>query len=180
MRYPFGMSAFRRIFEEEKLIAYFPGWSSSEEETGYIWFDAPLDIGGVTEAGLVLHGGAYVNMPEQHVTLELIVRNLKGKRRIALARLDWRSLKGGHTNPRGGPKGLSGKRMPPTHLHDFEINHDEKKCRMSAGLRWARPIEPELLSFEDVRAFAGKHFRINNMQIVDTPTWEYDLFGDEH
>lgn len=174
------MNVLRRIFEEEKQIAYFPGWSKPDE-TGYVWFDAPLDIGGITEAGLVLHGGAYIDFPEHHVTFELAVQNLKGRRRIRVARVDWRSLKGGHSNPRRRSHELSGKRVSCTHFHDFEINYDEEKGRMDhPSLRWARPIEPEPQSFEDLSLFVGKHFRINNIEIVDAPNWEYDLFGKEH
>ena len=75
-------------------------WTRPDPDDGYIRFSAPLDIEGITESGLVLTAGTYANMPDRHVTFELSVAGLNGMRRIRLARVDWRSLRGGHSNQR--------------------------------------------------------------------------------
>jgi hypothetical protein len=38
-------------------------------------------------------------------------------------------------------------------------------------------IDDDLQTFEQVRSFVGKHFRINNIEIVTPPEWEYDLLS---
>lgn len=95
------MGELRAFVGSIKEIAVFSGWSDPEEETGYMWFDSPLNIGGVTEHGFTLHGGCYQRHPNKNVTFELRLKRTPGKKCTPLARLDWRSLKGGHSNMRG-------------------------------------------------------------------------------
>jgi hypothetical protein len=40
------MNPLQSLAQDEKTISYFPGWSEPEDETDYIWFDAPIEIGG--------------------------------------------------------------------------------------------------------------------------------------
>ena len=163
------------IMAEAKTIPLFPGWAL-EAETGYWWFDTPLEIGGVTEEGLVLHGGCYRDYPDCNVTFELRAMKRPARRRIPLARLDWRSLSGGHTNRRRGESEWSGVRVGDTHLHDFDLNWLDVEKRMRAGnLPLARDIKETLTTFEDVRKYAGQVFRIDNMDIIDKPAWEHKL-----
>jgi hypothetical protein len=84
-------------------------------------FSVPLEINGIVEAGLTLSGGATAHHPDRHVTFELAVAGLGGLRRTRLIRADWRDIKGGHTNNRRQCAG-TGKRVPETHLHSFELN----------------------------------------------------------
>jgi hypothetical protein len=169
----------RTIFEAEKNISVAVAWTAPDRDDGYIRFSAPLEMEGVTEAGLLLTGGAYQKVPDQHMTFELAVWGLDGARRTRLVRLDWRSLKGGHSNPsRCGD--WAGQRVPPTHLHCFDLNWIEEERRMRKGkLPCARPLDSEPQSFEDLREFVGIHFRIKNIGIVPRPEWEYNLFGNE-
>jgi hypothetical protein len=166
------------LFHSPKLISAFPGWASPEVETGYSWFDAPLEIDGVTEVGFVLHGGCYPSQPSCNVVLELRIARIPGRKRIPLARFEWRSLDGGHTNP--VRKGLphSGKRVAATHLHPFQLNYSTTEGRMKLGaLRIAVDVEPEPADFNACLAFVGNDFRINNMNLVAEPNWRYDLFS---
>ncbi len=172
------MASIKDIFEAEKSIGYFPGWSAPELETDYIWFDAPIEIGGVTETGLVLHGGCFANRPNVHVSFELRIARTPGRHCIPIERFDWRSLEGGHSNPRQPPSEWSGKIVSETHLHDFYLNWSERNDRMRrGGLRVAREIEEEIQDFAGVRVFAGKRLRINNIDVVEEPDWVYDLFA---
>ncbi len=167
---------FPELIACDKALALFPGWSAPEAETGYIWFDAPIEIGGVVERGIVLHGGCYSHVPDQHVVFELRASIPGVKRRVPLHRIEWRSLTGGHTNRRRKGVPSSGKRVGDTHAHAFELNWLRHEQRMRKGnLPQAEDIEEELQSFESLRSYAGKCLRINNIDIVSIPPWEYSL-----
>lgn len=172
------MATLKDVYLAEKEIGFFPGWSEPESETDYIWFEAPLEIGGVTETGLVLHGGCFVNRPNCHVSFELRISRQAGRRCIPIERVDWRAIDGGHSNPRRPRSDWSGRRVSETHLHDFALNWAEAEQRMRlGGLRTAREINSPLQSFNEVRSYAGKRFNINNIEVVTEPGWVYDLFS---
>jgi hypothetical protein len=178
------MRPFPILVDVEKSISSFSGWSPPDRTDDYVWFDAPLEIDGVTEVGLFLHGGAYLHRPERHVSFELFVRHPHARRRYPLDRIDWRCLRDGHTNIRVPGHPLSGKRIAAdSHHHTFDVNWSEATGKMHGGgpeLRMARAIDVELQSFAELRTYAGKHFKINNIELVLPPEWEYDLFtGDE-
>ena len=159
-----------------KSISVFPGWSEPEPQTGYSWFDAPLEIGGVTEPGFMLHGGCYIGQPDCHVTLELRLSKTPGRKMRPLERIDWRSLNGGHSNPYRRGVAVSGQRVSATHLHAFDLNFLPLEGRMRhADLPYAVEIEEDLDSFESLRRYAGIRFKINNITVVSTPSWEYKL-----
>ncbi len=142
---PATMEPLPTLATAQKLISVFPGWSPPEPETNYIWFDAPLEIAGVTLPGFVLHGGCYIDKPECGVVFEMRARRIPARRCIPLARVEWRSLKGGHTNPRRGDAEWSGARVGPTHYHPFALNWLPDKGRMRAGnLRVAVDINEDL------------------------------------
>ncbi len=72
---------------------------------------------------------------------------------------------------------LSGKRLGPTHIHAFELNWSDTEQRMrESPLRFARDVEEELADFASLRKFIGNRFKINNIEIVTEPVWDYDLF----
>ena len=166
----------------EKSIAVAVRWTLPDsDEGGFIRFQVALEIDGIIEAGLFLDGGAYAQHRDVNVSFELAVVSSGRHRRLPLVRVEWRSLRGGHSNQRkNGCEGpWAGKRVPETHLHSFEGNWIEAKNRMRRGdLPCAEPIAEELQSFEALRAFVGRHFRINNIDVVPRPDWRYDLFDD--
>lgn len=171
------MATIKDIVLADKAIGFFPGWSKPEAETDYIWFDAPIEIEGVAETGLVLHGGCFAHRPDCHVSLELRISKTPGRKCQPIERLDWRSLEGGHSNPRRPKSQWAGRRMPETHLHDFWLNWSDAEQRMRrGGLSIAREVEEELQSFVEVRDFFGKHLKINNIEVVKEPDWVYDFF----
>ncbi|WP_299438543.1 hypothetical protein [uncultured Rhodospira sp.] len=172
------MVTFADVYAAPKRIVVFTGWASAEPETGAIFFEVPLEISGIVQAGLFLKGVAFADRPDEHVSFEIALRNIGGRRREPLARLDWRPIDGGHTNQRRKdvPQGLGGTRINGTHLHGFDLNWFEDQARMRKGnLPIARAAE-SLESFEMARDFAGKQFGIKNMDIVQRPPLEYDLF----
>jgi hypothetical protein len=170
------MAELDSLYRAAKAISVFPGWSKPEEETSYIWFDAPLEIEGITEHGLFLHGGCFARYPDCNVSLEIRISKSAGRRCTPLGRVDWRSLEGGHSNIRISGHRLSGHRLPETHFHAFDLNWLPQQSRMRKGnLRMAQLIDEDLQSFESMRSYAGKCFRINNIEVVARPEWEYTL-----
>jgi hypothetical protein len=173
------MSPLERLAAADKAIAFFPGWSKPESPDGYTHFLAPISINGITVADLSLSGGTYAQPPEKHVTFELLLSRPGRRQPTKLMRIDWRSLKGGHTNQRRWqcPPECAGKRVGETHFHAFDLNWLADQQRMRGPkLPCARDVEEELQSFESLRAYVGKHFRINNIELVTRPPWVYDLF----
>lgn len=167
---------FEAIVRVQKSISTFAGWSAPVKDDCYCRFEAALEFEGVTERGIFLHGGFYQNHPNKHVTFELRVGKEFGHRSLALMRLDWRSLHGGHSNPRKGPSVWAGRRVSNTHLHDFDLNWLSDEGRLRANdLRIAREIEQDLQSFEEVRDYVGKAFRVNGIELVTLPEWQYSL-----
>lgn len=169
--------AFPDIMRSIKEIAQFPGWTEPEAETGYCWFNAPLMFGGVVEQGLVLHGGCLKHVPEANVTFEIRVSRPGGHHTVPLARIDWRAVSGGHSNPRRSGSLVSGKRCSNSHHHAFELNWLEAEERMRKGnLPMADDIPQGIQTFEDLRKEAGILLGINNIGVVTPPKWEYDMF----
>jgi len=167
------------LFNAKKALARFPGWSEPEPETDYIWFNAPIEIAGVVETSFVLHGGCIRTVPDRNVTFELRCSAPSKKRTMPIARIEWRSLQGGHSNRRRKGSAASGKRVSETHHHSFDLNWIESERRMRSGnLPQAEEIDQEIQSFESLLDCVGKLFRINNMRIVTCPPWAYDLFNN--
>jgi hypothetical protein len=168
------------LFFCPKTIPYTPQWTAPDEEDGHMRVVAPLDIEGVTESGLTLKCTAYKHMVDFNVSFEIAVNGLDGVRRIRLGRVDWKSIRGGHSNKRGHCKGSAwdGKRVPESHYHGFEMNYVVAEERMKKGgkLPCAEPITEPLQTFEEARRFAGIKFNINNIDVVPLPSWVYDLF----
>jgi hypothetical protein len=167
------------LFKAEKAVAAFSGWSPPEPETDFMWFHAPLEINGVVEADFVLFGGCNFRLRDKNVIFELRVGAPGQKRKVPLARVEWRSVKGGHSNRRRGGNAWAGKRVSDTHYHSFEANWVERERRMRVGnLPQAEELPEEPQSFESLRSTVGNLFRIKNIDVVSVPPWEYGLFID--
>ena len=167
----------RQLFETDKAMVSFAGWSEPDPESSVVWFNSPLSVDGVIETNLFLHGEARADLPDQNVGLEVQFQIPGHRRRFSLARLDWLSIRGGHSNPIRTGRLLSGKRVPATHFHNFELNFNEEKGRMLKGdLPFAEEIPEQLQTFENALQTAGKLLKINKIELVKRPDWRYDLF----
>lgn len=164
------------IMAAEKRLSLFPGWVTPREENNYTFFNAPIEIGGVVQKGLVLHGGCYETRPDRHVTFEIHYIRTPARKHMALMRADWRSISGGHTNPTP-----TGGRWPAkvsySHLHSFRENYLPARDRMRKDLDTAFDMDPEPQSFQELLEFTGNSFGISNMSIVAQPEWRYDLLA---
>ena len=163
----------RKILDTWKSISHEVKWTVPDA-TDYCRFYAPLEIDGILEAGLVLKGGSYSALPDRHVSFELAIRNLRTGRDTSLSRVDWRDLKGGHSNKRRSCRGLI-SRTAATHFHEFDLNYIAGEDRMKRQLPCARNIRENLDTFDELRDFVGTHFRIKNMNGIPLPNWEYRL-----
>lgn len=161
--------AFDALFNAPKQLVSAPVWTRSDPEKMALWFDVPLEIDGIVEASFTLHGECRFDLQDQNVGLELVYRHAGGHRRHALARLDWLSIKGGHTNKRrnGWPRPIS--RAPSTHYHPFELNWLGDTRMRPGDLPVADKIDGGLQTFESARVLAGFLFRISNIDLVPRP-----------
>ena len=159
----------------EKTISGKPKWEQSDS----VWFclTASLEIDGVTIPGLELRGGACQSLPDRALRMQIQYQPPRGPC-THLSRSEWRPL-GVHTNRAVGPPELQMLRISETHIHKFEDNWLPNEGRMRVGdLPVARPIRPDLQTFEDFLVFVGKEFRISDIQRVERPNWrEPGLFG---
>lgn len=167
----------RHLVKTWKSIAVDVAWTTPDPGDRYTRFYSPLEINGIIDSGLVLKGGTYSNQPNVHVTFELAISNPRNGKYTRLVRIDWRDLKGGHSNNRKLCSGII-SRTAATHLHDFDLNYIEAEDRMRKGgkLPCAINVTEDLQTFEELRTFVGRHFRINNIDVVPPPNWEYTLF----
>ena len=141
-----------------------------------MWFNAPLEIDGVSEPGLVLHGGCYADAADMNVVFELDYAHVDSRRKTPLIRLEWRCLSGGHSNPRKCPNSRTVPRTDSTHIHPFELNWLAHLERMRGrNLPCAENVDKPLNSFQELLEYTGNRFKINNIDVVKTPDWEYKL-----
>lgn len=133
---------------------------------------------------LVLHAQASRFHPGVGVSFELRVRK-SGRGRVALMRVDWRSLSDGHTvNGKWAAhlaeKGLSrlkNRKLSDTHYHPFDMNWNARRKRfVGQNLPIADNIQQPLDDFSALCTFTAVEFKITNFELVPPPDWQYDLF----
>lgn len=164
------------LVENWKSLIAPVSWSAPDSKDQHIGFLAPLDIDGVTIAELALRGGAYDDLVDRAVTLQLEIGHSGLRGRIPLIRLDWRPISPVHKNPNKGPIEHRRKVVFGTHRHPFEANWIENEQRMLMGnLPVAIEISPDIQSFSDFLDYAKILFRINNIDQIPGPEWSPKL-----
>lgn len=139
-------------------------------------FAAPIEIAGMVVQGLCLEGNCEQDFPDRHVCFELVVQKTPTRRRVVLERLEWLSLKGGHSNKRRRPVGVP-RRTDASHWHKFELNYQPSSRRMgNDNLSVAINFEETFSTYENFRIFVGERLKISNVELVTRPEWEYSLF----
>jgi hypothetical protein len=163
------------LYAAQKVLSGKPKWEQSDS----VWFcfTGSLEIDGVTIPGLELRGGACQSLPDRAARFQLQYQPPRGPC-THLTRAEWRPMSV-HTNKAVGPPELQMMRISETHIHEFEHNWLAEEGRMRVGsLPVARPVRPDLQSFEDFLVFVGKEFRISEIEKVERPSWrEPGLFG---
>ena len=152
-------------------------WTAPDSD-GVTRFLVSLSFEGILEAGLNLSGVALADFPKMNTTFELFASDQRG-RSVRLMRMDWRSLRGGHKNTRRPTGSTLPRRTDPTHFHSFDLNWNPSTKRMRGRrLPLAQNIDEDLQSFEALRGWTGNAFRINNIDLVPSPPWRYNLFNE--
>ena len=165
----------RKIYLAEKDILGFSGWSRSESNPHYLWFNCPVNINDTVIQGLEFHGGCLENRPDEGVSFDLRFSKASSSSYTPLERIDWRPRDGGHSNKRQRPEGLPG-RIPGSHIHSFHLNYVSEEDRMRKPLRLAEEYNPEAENFIELRKYVGKRFNISNISVVTEPEWSLSLF----
>jgi hypothetical protein len=139
-------------------------------------FLTPLEVDGVTIAGLALRGVCYQHRPDEAVMLQMEAAMPGLRTRVPLVRLDWRPATGGHKNPRRGPDLHAKRFITGSHLHPFELNWLFAAEVMRTGnLPFATAVSPDPNDFAEVLDLVGSVFRISNISLIETPSWSRKL-----
>jgi hypothetical protein len=157
-----------------KLFSSPPDWVKRDKDN--VVLIAPLEIDGVTVAGLQFRATILRTRPDECVTFQLEYFPPRGTPKGGpIARIEWRPLRP-HNNKMIGPKELQNVLQTGTHHHQFEMNWRHNKSLVNKGiLKLSCPIEPEP-SYDELLAFTGKEFRIQNIDLTPVPPWEGSLF----
>lgn len=169
------LSSLQELAYAEKSLNSAPVWDDKINNQ-YFQFCAPLSVDGTFPEGLQLRATALKVHFDRGVLFQLEI-DPPGYKARQIARVEWRPIKG-HRNRPIGPPELHFMEISGTHYHPFDLNFLEDENRMRSGnLPVARPIEPDFQSFKELIDFVGLEFRINNMELVQPPEWEADLFA---
>ncbi len=157
------------LFLANKSIVTKPRWR--EPGADNLELVAPLDVDGITVEGFRLRVTASKLYPDENVTFlieHFAPRGMGGQ----MARIEWRPLKG-HDNKGNGPSGVRHVKMTGSHHHSFDLNWTYAASQVRRGnLPIALPLTDEPADFKSLLAFAGKEFRINNIDWVKEPPWQ--------
>jgi hypothetical protein len=85
-------------------------------------FVVSVTMDGSVADGLLLRGGCYVHRPDEGVMFQLEFAPPLERRRLPLARLDWRPPNPGHENPLFGPARHPGRFIESSHLHPLSLS----------------------------------------------------------
>lgn len=83
------VESYRELVQAAKLVSGDPDWYPHRRvHHTVLKLYAPLEIDGVTKAGLELRGQAVQEVPEDAVTFQLMVSQ-PGRKAVMLSRLEW-------------------------------------------------------------------------------------------
>lgn len=159
----------------EKQLAFRPRWNP-DSNPRFLEFTTPLTSGGVGVGGFELRA----HVSKEHVSRDAMMQleyAPAGQKRVELWRCCWKPIHV-HTNRRWGPPGLEFARFEKVnHHHAFADNWVEADGRMRSGsLPAARLINPDPPTLSEFIAFCGECFRISNIDLIEVPSRNVDMF----
>ncbi len=155
-----------RYADAPKTIPVSLDWD--EINRSLVWL-SPLDIDGVTIAGLQLRMTAKLHLPDESVMAQLEYHPPKGKPQ-QLVRAEWRPLSP-HNNKNRGPEEWRMREFRRTHVHRFSDNWFEAEDRMRGNnLPIAIPIQ-DIDSYNKFLDICREELNIENMSIAPLPPW---------
>ncbi len=121
--------------------------------------------------GLTIRIGALTTMPDTAVSINLLYEP-SDARCTNLMRIEWNPLRP-HTNPIKGPKRLRQLRITGSHIHEFQINYDQRSNGMKEkNLPFAKAIEPNPTSFGSLLKYTERAFKIEGLtKSLEAPPW---------
>jgi len=159
----------KEYFEAEKLLSRHPSWIPADRNS--LRLSVPLDIDGITTAGLDFCAYAMTELPDEEVVVQLQYKPAKG-RSFPFCRIEWRPIRD-HSNNGKGPPELKLLKFRSTHIHPFDLNSDPSNGRMRGhNLPIAVPIKKEPKDWKEFLDLTGKEFRISNVDWVPLPPWQ--------
>ena len=166
---------FPDLIDAAKQIVTPPKWK--ERDSVRVEFASAVMTDGVVPEGFELRGGALINRPDRGVTFNLQIHPSNAPC-VSLARIEWNPFRP-RTNPLTGPKALCGMIISGSHIHHFEDNWLPDLHRMrQKNLPFARPIDVNPATFEDLLVLAQETLRIDGLIALESPAWtEGSLFG---
>ena len=164
------------LMEAEKRLSFRPQWDADSDPRSFV-LTAPLTIAEETVGGFELRARVSKQFIDRDAMMQLEFAT-SGRSRVELYRCEWRPF-GVHTNKAWGPPGFEFARFhQQSHSHQFDDNWVDAEQRMRAGasLPGARPINPDLKTLSEFVAFCGGCFRIGNIDLLEIPQRNADLF----
>ena len=118
-----------RIWNSDKDLSIEPVWQRRTQGE-YVRLVSPVEIGGITEQGLLFTASAHVYRPDGYVTFQLEYASVHSRRGHPFVRFEWKP-KSPHNNKGIGPPEYQHMIIKGTHVHPFDLNweHSEDKVR---------------------------------------------------
>jgi hypothetical protein len=159
----------------DKRLAVRPKWNLDSDPRAFE-FVAPLVSDGVGVGGFEVRA----RVSKQHVARDAMMQlefAPTARKRVELWRCCWKPFHT-HTNKAWGPDGLAFARFEKvSHHHPFADNWVSAGKRMRGGsLPAARLINPDPTTLSEFIAFCGECFRIKNIELIEVPLRNADLF----
>ncbi|GHC63198.1 hypothetical protein GCM10007315_29200 [Gemmobacter tilapiae] len=161
------------FYVAQKELAINPDWVVTARKD-YADLVSPLDIDGVTMAGLAFRARARIELPDRQVAFQLEYSPSTSQPKGGpICRLDWRPFQA-HNNKNCGPPEYRMIAIRGTHLHDFHLNWAYSPKRVRNGiLDIAVPVAD--MPFEKALEFVEKQFRIKGVALLPPPPWSARL-----
>lgn len=154
-----------------------PVWRSRGKKPWHLKAKAPLDIDGVTVAGLHIEMTADQNLPFENVSVALSFEPPTGTVKGGhIYRIDWRPLNA-HTNKEQGQYPGRLRTFVGSHQHPLNLNERHCSAQLKNG---GLPIATHLPRWfrDDYRGLlvlASRRLRITGLETVELPPWNTSL-----
>lgn len=161
------------FIEAEKTLSGPVDWVPDHSN---LRFAIALDIDGITEAGMLLHGRARFFPPERDITLGLSWKDPSGQGGN-FERLDWRPIHA-HNNKGLGPTEHRFILIEGIHRHCLAANAAlamGMRRAMAERLPVAMPVEPDPPDWSSLLALAAHFWNLQGIVHISPPPWQYDL-----
>lgn len=163
------------LFRASKQIELSAAWKRSKQREGRVLeYSSPIYVDGVLQDGVLFHGSAQLERPDQDVVFQLVVT--KFGQRLHVQRLDW-NPSNGHFNKGIGPDQLRYEKIVGSHIHPYRenVDCDIELLLPQQNLPIAIAIEDNPPDFNRLMYIVQDRFGIVNARSIAEPPWEPKL-----